>query len=268
MKAKTTGTLAIAAVAAAVVLVLACCRSAAVEAAFPVERANASLVRRAWRFVRGAWRGAAASAETARLRRDLAALAVLRSDFDRLAAENDRLRKALGLAERSPAAWMAASVLSRGGGAAGAGRTIRVDRGSIDGVRKGAAVVVPDGLVGLVTAVTPHTAQITLLTDPSVKAACELEVVPSQGAPSAPMRGVVSGGTDEILVMRYLSPVGRTALRARVVTSGLGGVFPKGLEIGTLLDFREDETGLVREGEVMPSVDYLSLEEVFIRREN
>jgi peptidoglycan/LPS O-acetylase OafA/YrhL len=77
VKAKTTGTLAIAAVAAAVVLVLACCRSAAVEAAFPVERANASLVRRAWRFVRGAWRGAAASAEAARLRRDLAALAVL-----------------------------------------------------------------------------------------------------------------------------------------------------------------------------------------------
>ena len=268
MKSKTTSTLAIAAFAAAVVLVLVCCRSAAVEAVYPVERANVSFAGRVWRFVRGAWRGAAASAEAARLKRELAALAVLRSDFDRLAAENDRLRKALGLTARRPVNWLAASVLSREGGAAGARRTIRADRGSLDGVKKGAAVVVPDGLVGLVTAVTPHTAQITLLTDPSVKASCELEVAPSQGAPAAPLRGVISGGTDEMLVMRYLSSPGRAALRARVVTSGLGGVFPKGLEIGTLLDFREDETGLVRECEVMPSVDYLSLEEVFIRRED
>jgi rod shape-determining protein MreC len=51
------------------------------------------------------------------------------------------------------------------------------------------------------------------------------------------------------------------------VTSGLGGVFPKGLEIGTLLDVRRDEKGLAREGEVLPSVDFSMLEDVFIRRE-
>ena len=67
--------------------------------------------------------------------------------------------------------------------------------------------------------------------------------------------------------LKYLTNVEKAVPRARVVTSGLGGVFPKGLEIGTLLDVRTDERGLVREGEVLPSVDYLSLEDVFIRRE-
>ena len=96
-----------------------------------------------------------------------------------------------------------------------------------------------------------------------------LEVARSQEADSSsPLRGIVSGGTDELLVVRHLTPAGHVAPRARVVTSGLGGVFPKGLEIGTLLDLREDETGLVREGEVLPSVDYPSLEDVFIRRES
>jgi rod shape-determining protein MreC len=52
-----------------------------------------------------------------------------------------------------------------------------------------------------------------------------------------------------------------------VVTSGLGGVFPKGLEIGTLLEVRRDEKGVAYEGEVLPSVDYKSLEEVFVRSE-
>lgn len=269
MKTKTKGTLAIAALGVAIAFVFVFLRSASVEAAYPVERARVSLVRRAWNFAAGAWRGAAASVEAARLKREVAALAVLRSDIDRLALENARLRDALGLAAREPGKWLAATVLSRDGGAAGVGRTLRVDRGSLHGVREGAAVVAPDGLVGLVVAVAPHTAQIALLTDPRVKVACELEVARSQGADSSsPLRGIVSGGTDELLVVRHLTPAGHVAPRARVVTSGLGGVFPKGLEIGTLLDLREDETGLVREGEVLPSVDYPSLEDVFIRRES
>ena len=267
MKSKTTGTLAIAALAATIVLVFVFCRSAAVEAAYPVERAKTSLFRRTWAVVSGAWRGAAASVENMRLRREIASLAVLRSDLDRLEAENARLRSALSLCSGPKAEWLAAQILSHDGAAAGNGRTLRVDRGSLHGVREGAAVVVPEGLVGLVTSTSPHTSEVTLVTDPHVKASCEIEVARRDGVPPAPPRGILSGGTDEILVLKHLTGSDRVASRARVVTSGLGGVFPKGIEIGTLLDVRRDEKGVVREGEVQPSVDYLSLEEVFIRRE-
>ena len=55
--------------------------------------------------------------------------------------------------------------------------------------------------------------------------------------------------------------------RARIITSGLGGVFPRGLLVGFLIDgARGDETNLEQEGDVEPAVDFLSLENVFIRR--
>lgn len=262
MKRKRTGTFAIIAAATVVAVVFVSCRQVAVEAAYPIERARASFSRRAWTRIKGAFRGADAAVEAARLRREVAALAVLRNDIDSLEAENDRLRRTLDYAERTKSEWIAAEVLSRGGGAAGAGRRIRVSKGALAGVSEGAAVVVPDGLVGIVTGVTPHTAEITLISDSRVKVACEVEV--SDGASP---RGILVGGTDDILVLKYMSRTEKAAPRARVLTSGLGGVFPRGLEVGTLLNVRTDERGLVCEGEVLPSVDCSSLEDVFIRRE-
>ena len=262
VKAKTYGAWLTVALATAIALVFVSCRPAAVEAAYPVEKAKVGFLRRVMNRVSGAMHGARASAEAARLRREIASLAVLRSDLDGLEAENARLRKVLDYSERMKGRWIPAEVLSSGGGASGSGKTIRVAKGSFAGVVEGAVAVVPDGLVGLVTSVTPHTSVVTLVTDGRIKVACEIETAAGERP-----RGIIAGGTDDILILRYLTNADRIAPRARVVTSGLGGVFPKGLEIGTLLDVRTDERGLAREGEVQPSVDCSSLEDVFIRRE-
>jgi rod shape-determining protein MreC len=106
-----------------------------------------------------------------------------------------------------------------------------------------------------------HTSEITLVTDPSVKVACELETLD----PVRP-RGIMAGGGEEILVLRHLRNAQDVPARTRVLTSGLGGVFPKGIVIGTLLDIRKDGNGLACEGEVQPAVDFSTLEDVFIRR--
>lgn len=260
MKKKTTGRIAVAALAA-IAVVFFIFRSAAVEAVYPVERANSVWARRVWTRVKGFFNGAEAAAENVRLRREVASLTLLRGDIERLEAENARLRKTLDYAAREPGVWIAAAVLSKGGGAAGAGRTLRVDKGSLAGVRTGAVVTVPDGLVGKVVETTPHTARIALLPDRSVRVACEIEL-----AGGGRVRGILCGGTEDLLVLKHLTNADHLAPRSRVVTSGLGGVFPKGLEIGTLLDVRRDEKGLAREGEVLPSVDFSTLEDVFIRR--
>ena len=264
VKAKTNGALIIVALAALVALVFASCRPVAVEAAYPIEKAKSSIARRAWLRVTGAMHGARAAAEAARLRQELASLAILRTDLENLEAENARLRKALDYTEHAKVNWISAEVLSTGGGAAGAGKRIRVAKGSLAGVAEGQIVVAAEGLVGLVTSVTPHTAEVTLLADGAVKVACEIEV---EGSVGDRPRGIIAGGSDELLILKYLTNAGKIPPRARVVTSGLGGVFPKGLEIGTLLDVRTDERGFAREGEVLPSVDCSSLEDVFIRGE-
>ena len=259
MKTGTRESYLVIACAAVVVAVLVAWRPAAVEAVYPIERASSAFSRCVWPRVVGVFRGSAACAENVRLRREVATLAVMRGDVERLEAENARLRQALGYATRSEGRWLAAGVLSFGGGAAGAGDRIRVDRGSLSGVEKGAVVVVPEGLVGRVASVTPHTAEVALVTDASVKAACEVEI-PS----GRPLRGILSGGGD-VLMLRHLSGDGEPSPRARVVTSGSGGVFPRGIEIGSLLCVRQETDGLSRTGEVLPSVDFTTLEDVFIR---
>ena len=234
-------------------------RSAAVEAVYPFGRAREAFSRCVWSRVVGVFRGAAAKAENVRLKREVSALAVLRGDVERLEAENARLRRALGYAGGVSGEWIAAEVLSFCG-AASCGDSIRVGRGSLDGVEKGAAVVAPEGLVGRVAAVTPHTSEVALVTDASVKVACEVEM-PSGGS----LRGILSGGGD-FLVLKYLSGSAEPPPRARVVTSGRGGVFPRGIAVGSLVCVRQAPGSLSRFGEVLPSVDYTTLEDVFIRR--
>ncbi|MBR3222473.1 MAG: rod shape-determining protein MreC [Kiritimatiellae bacterium] len=261
MKARTTGTFAILAVAVAGAGVLAFSRSACSEAVYPVERAKRLFSQRVVSRICGMFRGAEARAENMRLRREVASLSVLRGDIERLEAENERFRRVLNYASRKPGEWLAAGVLSSGGAAAGAPNVLRVDKGSLAGVREGAVVVAPEGLVGRVTAVSPHVAEITRITDRSIKVACAVET----GEPGS-LAGILSGGGDDLLVLRHMTGATEAPPRARVVTSGIGGVFPKGIEVGTLLGVRTDADGLSREGDVLPSVDFPALEDVFIRR--
>ena len=229
--------------------------SFASEAVYPVER----LVHLVMRPVRSVFSGVSTSAENDRLRREVRTLSLLRGDLDRLQSENARLRRALGYRMRQPGTWISAEVLSAGGGASATHRSIRVDRGSLDGVRKGAVVVVPEGLVGRVTAVSPHTAEVALLSDPLVKVSCEI----ARGT-SVRAHGILSGGESDRLLIRHLSSVESLCPQMRITTSGFGGVFPAGIAVGTLLrvttdGFREAE------GEVLPCVDFSGLEDVFIR---
>ena len=240
--------------------VLVSSRSAAVEAAYPVEHAAQVFRNQVWSRVVGVFRGSSAAAENLRLRRENDALKVLRGTVERLEVENARLRRVLEYSAREQEAWIPAGVLSEGGGAAGFGDRIRVDKGELAGVRAGAVVIVPEGLVGRVASVTPHTAEVTLVTDPALKVACE---VATEGSRS--LGGILSGGSEDGLILRHLTGTGKALPRARVFTSGRGGVFPRGIEVGTLLNMTNGVRGVV--GDVLPQDAYSTLEDVFIRRE-
>ena len=216
------------------------------EAVYPIERIRP--------FVRKTVR----DQENIRLRHEIAALSLLREDCSRLRAENAALREALGYRARLPGAWEAAEVLSSGGGAAATRDVIRVGKGSLSGICEGAAVVVPEGLVGRVVSVSPHTADVLLLTDPSMRVSCKIETAGNESA-----HGILLGADSDRILLGHLSGVAALRPHAKVVTSGLGGLFPKDIRIGTLLLVTNGVRGV--EGEVLPSVDTATLEDVFIR---
>ena len=259
MKSRTTGSLTLFALAAVGTTVVLCFRPVVSEAVYPVERAIRCFRLDVVSRVQGLFRASAAQAENFRLRREVAASAMLRGDMERLEVENARLRRALDYVARANENWLAAGVLSTGGGAASVRDVIRVDKGALAGVRKGAVVAVPEGLVGRVTSVSPHAAEVTLVTDPLVRVACEIEV---NGA--AVGSGILSGGSVDVLVLQHVRKPFAAVPHAQVVTSGRGGVFPRGLAVGLLASVTNDVRGL--RGEVVPRVDFTRLEDVFIRR--
>ncbi len=261
MKAKTKGAVTVIAAAVLGVLALAFFRSAPVEAAWPAERAAMSFRRKVASRLGGMWRGAECAAENIRLRREVDTMAMDRADYDALASENARLRAALGYVERERGAWIAAEVLSTGGGAAAATATLRAAKGSLDGVEEGAAVAVPEGLVGRVRTVTPHTCDILLLSDPSFKVACVVEGEEN-------LQAIVSGEGGDSLIVRHMKAGAAPQSGARISTSGHGGIFPAGIAVGSFvsLDDGGDEQALEREGTACAAVDPEALEDVFIRK--
>ena len=234
--------------------------STAVEAVYPVGRAVNFFKRRVFPWAAGFFLGAKAEAENVRLRREVASLSVMRLELERLDEENRRFRRLLDYSDRAGGGMTAAEVLYRGGGAAGVSETLRVARGSTDGVREGDIAVAPEGLVGLVDSVTLHTAEIAPLFSPSVRVACQIET----GAAELPR--AVAVGCGDALILKYLEPGAAIPPRSRVVTSGAGGVFPAGLEVGSFVRLVTNETGAVY-GELLPMMNFAELEDVFIRHE-
>jgi len=254
-------TVAIVAIAAGVMAVFCLFRSVPAEAAYPIERAKRGFCEKVTCRIRGALNSAETAAENVRLRREVASLVMARSDADSYAKEMLRLRRLLGYSEKLPGRWIAAPVFSEGGGAAAFRKTIRVGKGALDGIAPGAIAAVPDGLVGKVISVTAHTSEVLLITDPALKVACTIEN--ARGA-----KGILCGGTDDLLLMKYFTVGATIPPRSRVLTSGLGGIFPAGMQVGTLIDVRLDAGDNAREADIQPTVDFSALEDIFLKVED
>jgi rod shape-determining protein MreC len=137
---------------------------------------------------------------------------------------------------------------------------IIIDQGRAEQVAVGMPVVTAAGLVGRVTEVGAHWARVLLINDTtsSVNA-----VVQSTRA-----TGIVQGQGQgsELLVMRYL-PLGESVKKDDLIlTSGIGGVFPKRLVLGQVIDVRQRDTDLFTEAIIRPSVDLTRLEFVLVMK--
>lgn len=243
------------------------------EAVYPLEKSATWFQRNISCRIRTLWRRQNYAAENIRLKREVELLRMMIGEMERARAQPGKP------VPSSLEGWVQAEIISRDG-AAGAKNFLRVGKGSLHGVSRGAAVASPDGLVGIVSDVSLHTCTVKMITDPSVKVSCELEIGDSDvGA----IYGIVSGtgataiSKTKAVVLYAVNPlhIGRLKAgfdfppRTRIVTSGLGGVFPKGILVGMLISSpRKDSTKLEQEGDVAPAVDFPALEEVFIRREN
>ncbi len=193
-------------------------------------------------------------AENEALKADVDRMTLERAAFEEAVLETDRLRKLLGFRERTGFTAVPATVV--GADVSGWFRTITIDRGSTDGIERGMAVVSPDGVVGRTHEVASYTAKVLLVTDSN--SAVDAILQRTRG------RGVVYGRVTPVLEMRYVHRTDEVSAGDLVLTSGVGGIFPKGLRIGVVSRVDDTATGLFKTVDVTPAADLARIEEVLV----
>jgi rod shape-determining protein MreC len=112
------------------------------------------------------------------------------------------------------------------------------------------------GVVGQVVAVTSHSAKVLLLTDPN----SGIDVLVQRTR----SRGIVSGSLENGTVLKYVKRSEDVQEGDRLITSGIDGVFPKGMMVGAVIKVRKQNLGLFQYVEVLPAVQPARVEEVLV----
>ncbi len=192
--------------------------------------------------------------ENARLRTQLAQATSDRARLAELEAENSHLSSLLDLKDVLGANAVAANVI--GSDATGLSHTLILASGESEGLRAGMAVLSNQGVVGKIIAVSPHASRVLLIDDHN----SALDGFDQRSR----ARGIVAGVVDEGLTLKYTDRSQDIRNGDTVVTSGLDGIFPRGLLVGTIKNVRREGPGLFLKVSIAPAVEFKGLEQVLI----
>lgn len=185
-------------------------------------------------------------AENRRLRGDL-------TDLQEVRLANERLRKLLDFREASGLSGVAARIIAVD--ASSLFRTVLIDKGRQHGLREGLPVVVAEGAVGRVVKCTPRQSRVLLVTDASSTAAALVQRSRTRA---------ICRGQGDYLTLEFALRRDDIAVGDLIVTSGTGGIFPKGLVLGRTSHIEREAYGLFQTVTVIPEVDFTRLEEVLV----
>jgi rod shape-determining protein MreC len=192
------------------------------------------------------------------LRRENQQLKVQQLQAEATARENDQLRAQLGWQKQTPWKLKLANVVLRD--PANWWRSVQIDLGKRDGLVENLPVLTSDGLVGRISSVGQIRSQVILIGDPDCRVSALVEnPTHDVGILSA------SGPLDDSLAeLTYLSSGANLKAGEKVFSSGLGGIFPKGIPLGQIVDAQQVEFGLYMEARVKLSANPGALEQVWV----
>lgn len=175
-------------------------------------------------------------------------------NFKEMEVESKRLRALLQFQEKVEDKKITAQVIAKD--VSTEFRSIRINKGSNAGIQRGMAVVTHEGVVGKILRVTAEYSDVITMLDnlSSIDA-----IVQRSRA-----RGVLEGATDASCILRYALRTDDIEMGDVIVSSGLDGVYPKGLMMGTVTAVKKETFGVTQYVEVKPSVDFSKLEEVLV----
>lgn len=168
--------------------------------------------------------------------------------------ENLRLQKLLGLLDRTGYRTVPARVIGRD--QKSVLKTILINRGTAQGLKKDAPVITDRGIVGKVIETSWHVSRILLLTDANSNIDAFMQ--------SGRVQGILQGAGASACTLKYVAKTEEVKAGEVVLSSGLDVIFPKGLLLGVVTRADKTDSGLFQKIEVAPAVDFSRLEEVLV----
>jgi len=192
--------------------------------------------------------------ENQALKRELQELKLQMNRYREADLANERLRALLNFKKSIATPLLPAQLVAFD--PSGWFQTILIDKGRNDGVVQDMAVVSSEGLVGRIIGVGNHHAKVLLILDGN--SAVDAYIQRSRA------RGVLVGLGMELCLLKYVQRNEDVQVGDQVISSGMGGVFPKGLLVGTVQEVVRGSSGLFQRVEVEPAVNFSRLEEVLV----
>ncbi len=194
-------------------------------------------------------------AENRRLREEVQELRVQGLRVVETDDENRRLRRLLALQEHLPLTTLSGDIIAREWG--GWIRSLTVNRGRGDNVPRLTAVISPNGLIGRVVEVRPGASIVQVLTDPTSTVGAHVLRTRTPG--------IVEGDPRGTLRFKFMARDGASIQSGDVlVTAGQGGLFPRGIPIGTVRSIDNRGAALFHYAELTPAVDFARVDEVLL----
>ncbi len=228
-------------------------RKWALQISSPILNVSSSL----WGGMRRTWNGyiwlRGAREENERLRERVRQLSLREDTVAQIEAENARLRQLMTYKEARSFTTLGSRIVGRAPNYLAS--VVYIDRGSNDGIRVDHAVLADNGVFGRVVLVTPHTSHVQLITNADAAVGAMVERTRSPG--------VLTGTGNPVLDLNYINNTEQVEVNDLIVTSGLDGVFPKGLPLGRVVESRKGNS-VFRVVRVTPLADLIHVEEVLI----
>jgi rod shape-determining protein MreC len=192
--------------------------------------------------------------ENVMLKQRIAELQKENHQMKEMALANERLQKLLQFREKISTSVTAAEVI--GQDPSSWFKSVTINKGDEDGVRKGMAVISPEGVIGQILKTAPRYSTVLLITD--YNSAIDSVIQRTRA------KAIVEGKGENRCQLKYLLRTAEVMIGDLVVTSGLGGNFPKGLMMGEVRKVDKKGHGVFQYAELVPSVDLTKLEEVLV----
>lgn len=197
--------------------------------------------------------------ENTKLKEQISVLNSEAREINDIKSENERLRAMLSLKQKETERVMVASNIISGD-VDNWFSMFTLDCGTSDGIKVNDAVITNDGLVGYIYEVGYNWSKVKTIIDPTGSVSSQIDRIQANGVCS----GDITLKNSFSLKMSYLTLSSAVIIGDDVVTSGLGGIYPKGIHVGKVIEIQKSSDGMSQIAIVKSAVKFDEISEVFV----